>query len=401
MGESIMTTLNTIYSTQASSASADATYIAGIIRIAAAIGALLYIFSHLISQIASNQEINFLPLLRPFIILMIIPFSGSITTAIDGVGNQILARFNSGSKNISAQVAAVNNEMKKRVDEKWDLIRSDPTAYKAVFGTDKSEDDAAYFGLGASITNLKIVLSKAQESIKFEMYALIQSILLALMYMAEAILYLFSIMYRLVLRIGFPIAVCLCIFPGFTSNLAHWFGKYINFALLPAVASMYTNICFKLLLTYLTNYNANEVLAQMGAETAQPEYMGLAFIAIMIMCLLGYTQIPSMTAMLISVGGVGAIAAAATRTAQNYGNKGMTAGVATGDKMYDKGKKVGDAINSYAQAGTSGGVKGAIAGASMSGGVGTQIANTVKGATFGAISGISANYTARNNKTKS
>ena len=379
MGESIITTLNTIYSTQASSASADAAYIAGIVRIASGIGALLYIFGHLVTQIASNQEINFMPFLRPFIILMIIPFSGAITTAIDGVGNQIQARFNSGSKNIAVHVTAINTAMKTKVDQKWEDIRNNPEAYKAVFGTDKTADEAAYFGFGETITSLKISIAQAQESFKFQMFALIQEILLALMYIAEAALYLFSIMYRLVLRMGFPIAVCLCIFPGFTSNLAHWFGKYINFALLPAVASMYTNICFKLLLTYLQNYNTAEALADMGAETAQPEYMGLAFIAIMIMCLLGYTQIPSMTSMLISVGGVSAIAAAATRTAQNYGNKGIKAG----DNVAGKISSGSATVSSYSKAGASGAMQGAIQGASISGNTVSKVGNVMKGAVAG------------------
>jgi hypothetical protein len=392
MGESIITTLNTIYSTQASSASADAAYIAGIVRIASGIGALLYIFGHLVTQIASNQEINFMPFLRPFIILMVIPFSGAITTAIDGVGNQIQARFNSGSKNIAVHVTAINNEMKKKVDQKWEDIRNDPKAYQAVFGTDKTADEAAYFGFGETITSLKISIAQAQESFKFQMFALIQEILLALMYIAEAALYLFSIMYRLVLRMGFPIAVCLCIFPGFTSNLAHWFGKYINFALLPAVASMYTNICFKLLLTYLQNYNTAEALADMGAETAQPEYMGLAFIAIMIMCLLGYTQIPSMTSMLISVGGVSAIAAAATRTAQNYGNKGIKAGENVGNNVGGKIASAGATLNSYTNAGMSGAKQGAAYGASVGGSTASKVGNMVKGSYVGAGLGMADRF---------
>lgn len=386
MGESIIKTLSDLYATQAAYASADANYITGILRTACGIGALIYIFGQLVLQISSNQEINFLPFLRPFVIMLVLPFSGQISTAIDGIGTQIQSRFNAGSKNIAAQVKAVNDQMKKKVDEKWQNIRDDPKAYKAVFGTEKADDESGFFG--ESLTNMNITIAQAQESFKFQMYALIQELLLALMYVAEAILFLFSIMYRLVLRMGFPIAICLCLFPGFTSNLANWFGKYINFALLPAVAAMYTNICFKILLQYLNNYNASEALAQMGGETAQPEYMGLAFIAILIMCLLGYTQIPSMTAMLVSVGGVGAIAAVASRTATNVANRGIKTGDKLTNSISKSGESFGNIVGGYGKSAITGATVGAIYGKSQETGAIKTAKNIVKGATVGGVLGM-------------
>jgi hypothetical protein len=190
MGESIIKTLSDLYATQAAYASADANFITGILRTACGIGALLYIFGQLILQISSNQEINFLPFLRPFVIMLVLPFSGQISTAIDGIGTQIQGRFNAGSKNIAAQVKAVNDQMKKKVDEKWQNIRDDPKAYKAVFGTEKADDESGFFG--ESLTNMNITIAQAQESFKFQMYALIQELLLALMYVAEAILFCFQ-----------------------------------------------------------------------------------------------------------------------------------------------------------------------------------------------------------------
>lgn len=137
------------------------------------------------------------------------------------------------------------------------------------------------------------------------------------MYIAECCVLLISIAFRIVLRIGFPITVALCIFPGFTNSLAMWFGKYINFAIMPAVAAMYSSIAFNLCKIYITSYDVNTAVSSMGIETQQPEFLGLAFIGILILSLIGYTQVPSMTAMLLSVGGVGQIVSAATRSVQS------------------------------------------------------------------------------------
>lgn len=45
--------------------------------------------------------------------------------------------------------------------------------------------------------------------------------------------------------------------------------------------------------------------------------MGLAFIGILVMCLIGYCQVPSMTNMLVTVGGVGAMVQGATSLARS------------------------------------------------------------------------------------
>jgi hypothetical protein len=270
---------------------------------------------------------------------MLISFSGTFSNAIDGVGNTIRGLFNKNNNNISAHVKVINEKMEKLIKEKWDLIKSDPVAYEAYFGRTLEQDEAGTFG--AFGNKISVRIAQASDEIENQIYKIIQNILLVLMYLAEAILLLFSIMYRLVLRMGFPIAITLTLFPGFTQNLANWFGKYVNFALLPAIAAMYSNICFKFLETYLDSYNPQEVLAQMGAETAQPGYLGLAFIGIMIMCLIGYTQIPSMTSMLVTVGGVGNIAQNAVRSGRNMAGTSIAAGKTTGSVAVAGAEKLG------------------------------------------------------------
>lgn len=313
LGENLIKVISDIYTQQVPVASSDATIIAGYVRVASGCGALMYIFWQLASKISTNKEIDFMPFLRPFIVWMVIYYSGDIANAIDNIGNQVRARFTTSASNISTQIQAVNAKMKEKVDQKWQEIRNNPEAYKALFGTSYEDDTSGIFG--ETLTNLKITIAEVKEAIKYQLLAFLQDVLLAIMFVAEAILLLLSVMYRLVLRMGFPIAVALTIFPGFTGNLVHWTGKYLNFALLPAVAAMYSKVCFGLILTYLNNYSAPDALAEMGAEAAQPEYLGLAFIAIIVMCLLGYMQVPSMCEMLISIGGVSAITAVTTRNA--------------------------------------------------------------------------------------
>ncbi|MES2797376.1 MAG: hypothetical protein V4683_15500 [Bacteroidota bacterium] len=383
LGENLIKVISDIYANQVPVVSSDATVIAGYVRVASGCGALIYIFWQLVTKISTNKEIDFLPFLRPFIVWMVIYYSADIANAIDGIGNQVRSQFTNSASNISTQIKEVNAKMKEKVDQKWQEIRNNPEAYRALFGTSYEDDTSGIFG--ETLTNLKITIAQAQESMKYQLWAFLQDLLLAIMFIAEAILLLLSIMFRLVLRMGFPIAVALTIFPGFTGNLVHWAGKYLNFALLPAVAAMYSKICFGLILTYLNNYSSPNALAEMGAEAAQPEYLGLAFIAILFMCLLGYLQVPSMCEMLISIGGVSAITAVATRNAAI----GTYSGIQTGSGIVNSAVNAANKVDGYVSAGHRGAIEGAKSGYSISKtGGNSTIKSVVSGAFIGSASKI-------------
>lgn len=317
MGEGIFKIIFDLYTNQAAIAQTYANLIEPKVRLIAGIGALVYIFGKLITQIANNQEIDFFPFLRPFAVLLLIPLSPQICSAIDSFGEEVRSLVNNQNENIATKVQNQTDKIEKLVEKKWEEIGKNPEKYAAVFNSNLNEDKSGFFG--EVMVDFKIGMYKFSEEFKFQILSVIQSILLCLMQIAECCLLLISIGFRIVLRIGFPITVALSIFPGFTSSLAYWFGKYINFALLPAVAAMYSSIAFNLCDTYINSYDVESAMATMGVETQQPEFLGLAFIGLLFLSLIGYIQVPSMTAMLINVGGVGSIVQGATRTIQNTG----------------------------------------------------------------------------------
>ena len=342
--ESLITTIGKLYTDQLPFATSTAAELEKYVRVFAAAGAFIYIFGRVIMQIANNQDIEFFGLLRPFVLMMIIPIAPDICNGIDDLGRTIQSTANAGTLDIADRVAVMNERIQDKIDKKWETIRTDPEKYKDIFGETQEESKIMNMDF---MVDFKIGFEKVSESIKFQILAVVQQILLALMYVAESILLLLSIAFRLVLRIGFPIALALAIFPGFTSNLANWFGRYINFALLPAVAAIYSRLVFSIVEDYIKRYDVPEALDGMGAELQQPEFLGVAFIALMVMALIGYLQVPSMTSMLISVGGVGSMTQAVSRGAQ------QSAGVAKG------GVRMAGAIAAPGARGTGAVVRGA------------------------------------------
>lgn len=324
----IIDTLQKLYQAQILRADSYANLIEAKVRAAAGLGALIYIFSRLLGQIARNEAIDFLPYLRPFLLVCMIASAPRFCTILDEFGTEITDTIDAANGSLHDRVKAQTAMLQKKVEEKWEKVGSDPALYKDIFGTDLDKDREGV--LGDMAVDFKIWFGKVSEDFKFQLLSYTQDILLAIMQVAEAVLFLLSMSYRLVLRMGAPIAFAIAIFPGFTNNIAEWFGKYINYVLLPVVAALYGGIAFAASEAYLSFYDAGAAVVAGGSEAQQPEFLGLAYIALLIMLLIGYLQVPSMTQMIVSVGGVGAMvqgaSRVASRTAQSRPARAMTRG---------------------------------------------------------------------------
>ena len=62
------------------------------------IGALIYIFSRLVGQIMRGEPIDFLPMLRPFLIVMLIALVPSLCNVIDDLGNRLVMSSEVGNR---------------------------------------------------------------------------------------------------------------------------------------------------------------------------------------------------------------------------------------------------------------------------------------------------------------
>ncbi len=395
LGEGVISLINQIYNQMTPTVQSMATEIVSKINVFAAVGAILYIFGNLIRQVYYNEDINILPYMRPFVVLMLIGLSPKITAAIDTFSDGIRVAASGSNMKISERIKTNAKKMQEAVDKKWDKIGSDEELYRQTFGNSRADDDSGWFPIA---DDLKLMFSKSQDEIKLALVLFMQNILVALMYVAEACLLLMSLCYKLVLKMGFPIAICLTIFPGFTNNLINWFAKYINFSLLPAIAAMYSSIAFALLNLYLDN---DPVDLQTGTDTQSPEFLGFAYIGILCLSLVGYFFVPSMTSMLVSVGGVGQIMGGTTKTINQAGN---TASRAAGNAAQKATTVAGGVISGASTMGTRGAVIGGAAasesGAGRAGRAAATVAGGVAGAAIGAVAGGIRAAKGSNNKTK-
>ena len=362
--------IENVYKTQAADTSA-LTAIANIVRGAAGIGAFLYIFPKLTGQIARNESIDFFPYLRPFFIISLIYAVPFICNVIDGVGDRGRQLFESRGKSISSRISEQNELINEAITKKLGIKGNDP---ERAGNTEEFQVD-----FGGISTTISQGFKRLMAGLIAGILWIAQIILMSLMQCCELLMLLLSITYRLVLRTGAPIAIVLAIFPAFTSNLAEWFGKYINYALLPMVASLYGNICFGLSNTYLQSYNLTlNSASPTSQDWTNDSLMGVGYIGLLIICIMGYFQVPSMTNMLVSTGGAGAMVQGATRLFQSgQAAAGRTASKATG--LAAAGVQTGAAVALPAAGAIGGGIasafgggRGGSAGSSNNGGGGSS-----------------------------
>ena len=290
--------------------------IEALIRAVAGIGALLFIFSRLIGQISRNESIDFIPLLRPFAMMILIALAPKLCDGMDRIGLLLLNTGIAQKDQIAAKVAEHFQLMEEKAFGKEQKQQNDPNAVEpGLWDSIKDATSATYNYLSNLIPNLFILF----------LYVL-QVILQTIFLVANSIFYLFSISYRLILRMAAPIVFVVAIFPGFTNNMLNWFGKYINFSLLPFVSAIYGSLAFTVLNSFLSVYDSGK-FPTTPAEYTQAGLFGVAYIGLLIMCIIGYFQVPSMTEMLVSVGGVGALAQGASNAAMR--SKNLAGGVAS------------------------------------------------------------------------
>jgi hypothetical protein len=381
IGEGVIALINQVYTQMNPTVESMAAAAIGHINIFAGIGALLYIFGNLIKQIYYNEDINFVPYMRPFLVLLLLPLSGKITEGMDEFSVVIRQAANGSNMAISDRIQKNAEKMQEAVDKKWDRIGNDEALYEQTFGNSRASDDSGFFPIGDDI---KLTIGRSTDQIKLALILLIQNLLVTMMYIAEAVLLLMSMCYKLVLRMGFPIALTLTIFPGFTNNLVSWFARYLNFSLLPAVAAMYSTIAFALLNLYL---DSDPVDVASGSEMQSPEFLGFAYIGILMLSLVGYLFVPSMTHMLINVGGAGAIMAGSSRAVSQAGSTASRAGMQAAHQVRSRlGNATGAAISYGGQSAglTGAGAQGTSA-ASVARAAATGGATAVVGAVMGAF----------------
>lgn len=294
---------------------------AGVAKGVAGLGALFYVSLRVWQALARAEPIDIFPLLRPFALGLCIMF---FPTIVLGSLNMVLSPVVQGTHGILEGQVLDMNKLQEQKDmlEREAMMRNPETAYLV----SDEEFDKKLDELGWSPEDMAAMSGMYIER---GMYDLKKSIrdwfreLLEILFQAAALVIdTIRTFFLIVLSILGPIAFAISVWDGFQSTLTQWLTRYISVYLWLPVADLFSAMLAKIQTLILQNDIDN-----LSDPNFIPDTSDAVYIIFMIIGIVGYFTIPTVTGWIIQAGGAGNFMRNVNSTAQKAGN---VAGAGTG-----------------------------------------------------------------------
>lgn len=280
----------------------------------AGLGALFFVATKVWQALSRAEPIDMYPLLRPFALGLCIMF---FPTIVLGSINAILSPVVQGTHSIlENQVLDLNDlQQKKDLLEREAMLRNPETAYLI----DNEEFDKKLEELGWSPSDLVTMSGmyldrqayKLEKAIKEWFRNLLEMLFQAAALVVDTIRTFFLI----VLSILGPIAFAISVWDGFQSTLTQWLTRYISVYLWLPVADL-----FSAMLAKIQTLIIEKDVQMLADPTYIPDTTNTVYIIFMIIGIVGYFTIPTVTGWVIQAGGAGNFTRNVNQAAMKAGN---------------------------------------------------------------------------------
>lgn len=280
----------------------------------AGLGALFYVAIKVWQALSRAEPIDMYPLLRPFALGICIMF---FPTIVLGSINAILSPVVQGTHTIlENQVLDLNDlQAKKDLLEREAMLRNPETAYLV----SDEEFDKRLEELGWSPSDL---VTMSGMYIERGMYSMEQTIkngfrnLLEVIFQAAALVIdTIRTFFLIVLSILGPIAFAISVWDGFQSTLTQWLTRYISVYLWLPVADLFSSMLAK-----IQSLIIERDIAMLADPTYIPDTSNTVYIIFMLIGIVGYFTIPTVTGWVIQAGGAGNFTRNVNQSAMKAGN---------------------------------------------------------------------------------
>ena len=292
----------------------------------AGLGALFYVAIKVWQALSRAEPIDMYPLLRPFALGFCIMF---FPTMVLGTINAVLSPVVQGTHAIlENQVLDLNDlQTKKDLLEREAMLRNPENAYLV----SDEEFDKKLEELGWTPTDLATMSGMYMEK---EMYRIEQSVknwfreLLEILFQAAALVIdTIRTFFLIVLSILGPIAFAISVWDGFQSTLTQWLTRYISVYLWLPVADLFSSMLAK-----IQSLIIERDIEMLADPTFIPDTSNTVYVIFMIIGIVGYFTIPTVTGWIIQAGGAGNFTRNVNQAAMKAGNMaGAGAGSAAGN----------------------------------------------------------------------
>lgn len=292
----------------------------------AGLGALFYVALKVWQALSRAEPIDMFPLLRPFALGLCIMF---FPTMVLGTMNAVLSPVVTGTHGIlEGQVLDLNALQAQKDQLKHEaMMRNPETAYLV----SDEEFDRQLEELGWSPSDLATMsgmyLERGMYQLKQDIRNAFRELLEILFQAAALVIDTIRTFFLIVLSILGPIAFAISVWDGFQSTLHQWLTRYISVYLWLPVSDL-----FSAMLAKIQSLILERDIEQLSDPTFIPDTSNAVYIIFMIIGIIGYFTIPTVTGWIIQAGGAGNYTRNVNQATQKAGNiAGATTGAATGN----------------------------------------------------------------------
>lgn len=294
---------------------------AAVAKSLAGLGALFYVALKVWQALSSAEPIDVYPLLRPFALGLCIMF---FPTMVLGTLNAILSPVVKGTHSILENQVLDLNALQQQKDqlEREAMLRNPETAY--LVSDEEFDKKLAELGWSPSdlVTMSGMYMEREMYGVKKEIRDGFREFLEILFQAAALVIDTIRTFFLIVLSILGPIAFAISVWEGFQSTLTQWLTRYISVYLWLPVADL-----FSAMLSKIQSLILQKDIESLSDPNFIPDSSNTVYIIFMIIGIIGYFTIPTVTSWIIQAGGAGNFMRNVNQTATKTGN---IAGAGTG-----------------------------------------------------------------------
>lgn len=287
----------------------------------AGLGALFYVALKVWQALSRAEPIDVYPLLRPFALGLCIMFFPSIVL---GTINGVLSPVVTGTHSIlEGQVLDMQVlQQQKDLLERESMLRNPETAY--LVSDEEFDRKLEELGWMPSdlITMSGMYMERGMYRLQKNMRDSFRELLEVLFQAAALVIDTIRTFFLVVLSILGPIAFAISVWDGFQSTLTQWITRYVSVYLWLPVADLFSAILAKIQSLIL-----EKDIENLSDPNFIPDSSNTIYIIFMIIGIIGYFTIPTVTGWVIQAGGMGNYNRNVNQTTQKAGS---LAGAGTG-----------------------------------------------------------------------
>ena len=307
---------------------------AGVAKGIAGLGALFYVAYRVWQSLARAEPIDVFPMLRPFAIGLCIMF---FPTVVLGTLSGVLSPIVQGTAKMLETETLDMNEYREQKDKlEYEAMKRNPeTAYLV----SNEEFDKQLEELGWSPDDLVTMAGMYIERSMYQMKKGVRDFfreLLELLFQAAALVIdTLRTFFLVVLSILGPIAFAISVWDGFQSTLTQWICRYVQVYLWLPVSDMFSTILAKIQVLMLQS----DIERMQADPNFSLDSSDGVYIVFMIIGIIGYFTIPTVSGWIIQAGGMGNYGRNVNQTASKAGGfAGSVAGATAGNVAGRVGK---------------------------------------------------------------